>query len=140
MLLFCLVLCEREKMKFSVPLGIGSCKMLQTTPLIKCFKCWSKSNKNVDIKFNAHDPFCNNLYWVTYKIKGNESTIFHYNEIRDWNSFPILSKRVRVMLLNATFNNVSGQFYWRRNRSIRRKPPTFRKSIFEQIHHWATHI
>ena len=57
--------------------------------------------------------FCDNLHRVTYKIKGNESTIFHYNEIRDWNSFPIRS-RVRVVVFNATFNNVSVISWWRR--------------------------
>jgi hypothetical protein len=42
---------------------------------------------------------------------------------------------VWFMVFNATFNNISvtvyhgGQFYWWKNRSIRRKQPTCRKSL-----------
>jgi hypothetical protein len=58
---FCFVFyCEARENEIFSAVGDRVCKYCHVKcyqPLIKCFKCWSKSNKNVDIKFSAHDPF-----------------------------------------------------------------------------------
>ena len=48
---------------------------------------------------------------ITLSSKGNESAKFHYNGNLDWNSFSILL-RIRVMVFNATFNNISVISWW----------------------------
>jgi hypothetical protein len=64
-----------------------------------------------------------------------------YNLLQRWNKLyetitvrSLFSVRVRVMVLNATFNNISGyimavSFMGGGNWSTRRKPLTYRKSL-----------
>ena len=111
-------------------------------------------HKNVDIQFNAHDVFVvhktSNCLFTTEtefyiyllnlgKMLIIRSLYWHMlsdiiiRRIQEVLLLYTWGRRVRLMVFNVTFNNISAiswrSFFWRRNRRNRRKPPTCRKSL-----------